>query len=130
MEKAFTRFAFKLWNKTQGKMMYDDLEAFCQFNDGIMKCDEDCVLLQCTGVKDLKDRIIFEGDVCRQGGEFYEIFWDDKLGKYSAKIIAEKVKNSKYAIPKGAYVPTTIELITFGFIVVGNIYENPEYLNR
>lgn len=73
-----------------------------------------------TGLKDKKEKRVFEGDICRismpfdeECEELYQIKWDD--GNYEFE-----VDNGKESIGLGY-----VNLVE----VVGNIHDNPELLN-
>lgn len=80
----------------------------------------DCVVQQYTGLKDSKGKEIFEGDIIQlEGSPYkYEVVWNRwQWGIDSKGIVAEFIQGFTNAVEDRA-------------IVVGNIFENPELLNK
>ena len=78
---------------------------------------KDCILMQCTGLKDKNGKLIYEGDIVKRDSEMlqqYIIKWNDK-GFWCA---------DDYAL---AFANTTIST---EYEVIGNIYENKELLDE
>ena len=90
----------------------------------IYNFDEDEIeLMQCTGIKDIKEKEIYEGDIIQ----------------YFSPIIDKKpIKNSVYyrhgsyrCLQSGAFGPIDIQTVFQCFMnveVIGNLYQNPELL--
>ncbi|EGV02839.1 TIGR01671 family protein [Streptococcus infantis SK970] len=78
------------------------------------------VIMQSTGVKDLKGIEIFEGDIVRVLDSTYTVFYDNERGSYRLKPHDDRW-NVDY-----------MSNFSHGgnFEVVGNIYENPEWRIR
>jgi len=92
---------------------------------------------QFIGIKDAEGKEIYEGDIVRKTSIEYDYYGNEHktewLGvvKYIApKFIYKGVDVVKYITPKLIYkgVDDFYLAGTAGFVVVGNIYENPELL--
>lgn len=132
------RFKFRLWDKKQKQMHNDDfiisclgkvhkpkavsLEMVCidgnedelayrwlKFDQAENNVD-DVVLMQCTGLKDKNDKLIYEGDIVKE---------TNKTGR-----------DEEY-ITQVQWVYDGFNLYNddFDFEIIGNIYENEELLN-
>lgn len=83
---------------------------------------KECVLMQSTGLKDVNDEEIFEGDVLQTyDGELAKVVWNKELGCWEAEFLSEIVDLSEVADVKSNRSDCEI---------VGNIYENPEFLEE
>lgn len=141
------RFKFRAWNKLSGEMK-DVLSLNINYNfpecsnviletnsfDNIkthnnpITCAngiDNVVLMQCTGLKDCKGKLIYEGDIVKYKDEVYglcigKIEWDNvhyelqyytgkEYGWFSHILCLKHIKNIE---------------------VIGNIYENKELLNE
>ena len=127
------RFKFRIWNNSE--MHYNDFvvtatgyvgkitEEFlgkCVFNQEDLTADKECVLMQCTGLKDKNSRLIYEGDIVKifhvsgtmQGKYFFDVVkWNDLRCLFSPE---------NYGIIDDDDI----------YEVIGNIYENPELLKE
>ena len=79
---------------------------------------EDVILMQSTGIFDKNNTEIFEGDIVRVLDSTYTVFYDNERGSYRLKPHDDRW-NVDY-----------MSNFSHGgnFEVVGNIYENKEYL--
>lgn len=79
---------------------------------------DDAILMQSTGLFDKNGQEIFEGDVVRVLDSLYTVFYDTEKGSYRLKPHDDRW-NVDY-----------MSNFSYGgnFEVVGNIYENKEYL--
>lgn len=136
------RFKFRAWHKPTKKMFevhcFTDEQVFENTLDGVGTSPtnpanmNDCVLMQCTGLKDSNGLLIYEGDVVIEkrfqtetavikfgNGSGFQCFYPGWLGKYS--------KETKYnpGFRKDLYYWLNK---TEGLKVIGNIHENPELL--
>lgn len=149
------RFKFRAWNKLRNEMIDEDgmqfgtgvdketlhpcvafWGEFIMFNleDNQSNClpDEDqIVLMQCTGLKDDNDALIYEGDIVL----FLDRDWIN-AGKdtIKTKVIFEKGCFWLETFNKDRYGETDYISIYRScgrgdkFEVIGNIYENPELI--
>lgn len=133
------RFKFRIYCKSENKMMLfnnptlidgDILQGGLLFKNYDHKIKnvhevkpEDLILMQCTGLKDKSDRLIFEGDIIYKKGTknhrgekmYSEVVWDQMYAEFN---ISDD--NGMHRMPSNS---NNIEII-------GNIYENPELLER
>nr|WP_302224775.1 YopX family protein [Streptococcus lutetiensis] len=81
---------------------------------------DDVKLMQSTGLKDKNGKEIFEGDVLQtHDGELSKVVWNKYLGCWEVEFLSEIVDLSEVADVKSNRSDCEI---------VGNIYENPEFL--
>lgn len=135
------RFKFRIWNGSE--MHYNDFvvtatgfvgkitEEFlgkCVFNQEDLTADKEYVLMQCTGLKDKNDKLIYEGDIIR--------FKDNITINGSKAHIAVIEHNEAFnafmyhAECMGLYTVNKAQNEKFNVEVIGNIYENKELLNE
>lgn len=115
---------FRVYDKVECMMIttsdYDDLsDLFCCLNadDGFFS-----ELMQSTGLVDVYDKEIFEGDVLQTyDGELAKVVWNKELGCWDAEFLSEIVVLSEVADIKSNRSDCEI---------FGNIYENPELLKE
>lgn len=120
---------FRAWDKEQKEWVKysitDNIPIFCH-NTSRWKTDKEgkrFILCQYTGLKDKNDREIYEGDIVR------------------AVVFSKWIGVAKYSDKNQAFVFECIDKnyrgnIVFmsqfdqGFKILGNIYENPEMLEK
>lgn len=117
---------FRVYDKVECMMIttsdYEDLsDLFC-----ILKNDADTGYIsepmQSTGLVDMYDKEIFEGDVLKTSdGELAKVVWNKELACWEAEFLSEIVDLSEVADVKSNRSDCEI---------VGNIYENPEFLEE
>lgn len=114
---------FRVYDKVECMMIttsdYDDLsDLFCCLNvdDGFFS-----ELMQSTGLVDVYDKEIFEGDVLQTyDGELAKVVWNKELGCWEAEFLSEIVDLSEVADIKSNRSDCEI---------VGNIWEDGELLD-
>lgn len=117
---------FRVYDKVECMMIttsdYEDLsDLFC-----ILKNDADTGYIsepmQSTGLVDMYDKEIFEGDVLKTSdGELAKAVWNKELACWEAEFLSEIVDLSEVADIKSNRSDCEI---------FGNIYENPELLKE
>ena len=101
----------RIYIDTKGVRLYDDFgEYWRDFSD--------VILMQSTGLKDKNEQEIFEGDVVRVLDSLYTVFYDIKEGSYRLK-----PHDDRWVVDYMSNFSSEES-----FEVVGNIYENKEYL--
>ncbi len=118
---------FRAWTE-EGKVIYYDVYPF-KDDTLLLSYDEisfdevpasDFILMQSTGLFDMYDKEIFEGDVLKTSdGELAKVVWNKELACWEAEFLSEIVDLSEVADVKSNRSDCEI---------VGNIYENPEFL--
>lgn len=110
------RFKFRFWFKDTQEMIYSE-----KFNDvqtlgqWLFEDRKDVVKMQCTGLKDKKCKLIYEGDIVK----------DDH----------EALHYVRWVYDSWQLFPCTQNNYTIGIVddeieVISNIYENKEILNE
>lgn len=119
------RFKYRCWHKPTKTMC----EVF-EFNKTFIKATpsfvvtsirtiktEDCILIQCTGLKDKNGELIYEGDIVKDRNNFIlQITYRQDKGAFY-------LENNRIA---GAIFE--LKCSTNTMEVIGNIYENPELI--
>ena len=127
------RFKFRAWNKLRDEMIHPCVGfwgEFIMFNleDNQSNCllDEDqLVLMQCTGLKDNNDALIYEGDIV------LVLDWTSaEKNTIKTKVIFEKGcfwLEDRYD-SKITFQQIYTSCMMRDIKVIGNIYENPELI--
>ena len=132
------RFKFRIWNGAE--MHYNDFvvtatgfvgkitEEFlgkCVFNQEDLTADKECVLMQCTGLKDKNGKLIYEGDIL---GDIYEGLYIH----YCRHCHQFQLYSQGYGCMACNGDVHWIEVVEDNkkLEVIGNIYENPELLKE
>ena len=116
------RFKFRFFQKEQCKMFYCDYLSF----QSIEECRSgNVVIMQSTGLKDKNGKLIYEGDcIVRKWNDENCSFKDG----YKQKGLVTWVKNTYYFQRLGARYHFTEN--SFEYEIIGNIYENSEFLDK
>ena len=119
------RFRIRAWHEPTQKMFevhcFTAEQVFENTLDGVGTSPtnpantNDCVLMQCTGLKDMTGRLIYEGDVVAlNDDEIAVISWSDVIARFV-------IENEDVQADFDNFYPYELE-------IVGNIYENPQLL--
>lgn len=90
-------------------------------------------IMQCTGMKDTNDRLVYEGDIVKVKVEYENVWECDEYGGkiithiYMGKIIFEECA-FKIDVTDTTRHPLSLSYHNNDLEVIGNIYENPELL--
>lgn len=113
------RFKFRFYYKPLEQLLYP--ENYLDFDEYIN--NDNCILMQCTGLKDNQGKLIYEGDIIyKKGSKNYKkekmysrVCWDSMYAQFN---ISDE--NGMHQMPSNS---NNIE-------IVGNIYNNPELLEE
>lgn len=112
-----SRFKFRVWQTEPiNKMKYKSGLVMSQNQ----LLEEDCKVMQCTGLKDYEGNLIYEGDILKT----YPILASDKIGDQSFNVVVEWSGSSW--LSNGILGEYQCRISK----VIGNIYENPELLEK
>lgn len=125
------RFRFRAWHKPTKKMFevfcFTDKEVFENTIDGVGARPtnpaniDDCVLIQCTGLKDKNAKLIYEGDILRRKNSAGRVVeWDDDELTFLFTTL-----DGEASMPLARYDIQKLELE-----IIGNIYENHKLLEE
>ena len=134
------RFKFRIWHEPLKQMHYNDFivtatgymakiyqqdDYMMKFNQEDLEFDKQCILMQCTGLKDKHGKLIYEGDIVR--------FKDNVTIKGSKTHISAVEFNEQFntymyhAECMGLYTVNKAQNEQFDVEVIGNIYEIKNY---
>ena len=137
------RLKFRIWHETMKQMHYNDFivtatgyiaklyqenDYMMKFNQEDLEFDKQCVVMQCTGLKDKNDKLIYEGDIVKI--EYYDFEIKHRIG------IVEWEDDGfciTYHNPKDTKVSgcSLVDIVNGDKQeVIGNIYENKEILKN
>lgn len=121
------RFRFRVWDDIHREMSCAESDDVNPFNISDYPQNN---IMQCTGLKDKNGKLIYEGDIVRlkaKNGMTFDYAVKYKNYCFILEYINGKLKGTKarnfakqYAQPKILY--------EHGYMIIGNIYENPELL--
>ena len=91
----------------QERRVYRDVVSYRDFND--------IELMQYSGLKDMREKEIYEGDILFEsfGEEYFKVVFED--GSF-------RVETEEYSLPLKEYAHICE--------IIGNIYENPELMEE
>lgn len=139
------RFKSRVWDKAIGEMVYDVCVGFIKDSgktDDWVCADTSCgqityrgdrlkdiVLMQCSGLKDKNNNLIYEGDIVSVKVETQDFFGEDEYysENYKGEIILEKGEIAIDVIDTTKH-PISLYYHAKGCKIIGNIYENPKLL--
>lgn len=128
------RFKFRVWKKAENKMVEGVTYLNPLLLDEEIAPDEakNYIIMQSTGKKDTNGKLIYENDIvelkAKNGITFqYVVKFKDYcfiLEYINGKLKGTKARNfaKQYAQPQRMY--------EYGYMVIGNIYQNKELLNE
>jgi len=119
---------FRIWNVYEKEMLddvhfftddfTDMLNEFFNYYQNVVDDDEKLIFMQYTGLRDKNHREIYEGDIVRfENGKLGKIVWSKKDAGFAVKVDGELV-----------FFDSDIDADNIE--VVGNIFENPELLEK
>lgn len=125
------RFKFRIFIKNETNPKYNGMfkvhSLHLRTNKAIIssqhgnvsvKLDSNKILMQSTGLKDKNGKLIYEGDIVKFKTELFgtqkQIIWYEY----------------HYILKDTFIILCDMEIKQFGLEVIGNIYENPELLER
>ena len=120
---------FRAWSIKKHKFLNIDT-LYCAngkvcavVEDGVVNDIEDVILEQYTGLKGKNGKEIYEGDIVEYSWDFCGI---KRKNKYAVEWFSGEVEHYPYSVDSGFTLPDSVD----GYIVVGNIHENPELLEQ
>ena len=129
------RFKFRVWDKKEnktydwaGRCIFDVLHCYDEYPCEAYGADasfpnfyggtpekDDCIFMQCLGIKDKNGKLIYESDLFEMYGKIFQVVWDSQE-------VGFRLKGNNVSMlinPKDGKLE---------FEIIGNIYENPELL--
>ncbi len=127
MEKR--ELKFRAWHKEYKKMIYQE-HGICNFfgdtspvsDYGDDEISEECEIMQFTGLKDKEGNEIYEGDIIEFADHLHKavVVYDKKFAAYLFESNNLEKKNN----------PDTAMHWHDDLKIIGNIYENPELIDK
>lgn len=124
------RFKFRAWDKARGKMYssednvfeyrseYGELKFELEIEEGQYDIEnEDLIVMQCTGLKDKTGKLIYEGDIVRGPNLVNK-------GNLKNRVVETLTWTGIQPFCDSSFSHYS------GVEIIGNIYENPELLNK
>lgn len=123
---------FRAWHNPTKRMFdvycFTDKNVFENTLDGVGTSPinpaniEDCVLEQCTGLKDKTGRLIYEGDIVKRHSKYSENEKDVVLQ------VEWNCKGARYITTDKKHDNWIFSMFDYEYEILGNIHENPELL--
>ena len=122
------RFRFRVWDKESNKWLHFDFSTYPTYEKRIWKALSDGEsFYQCTGLKDKKGELIYEGDIVKFKDRILIIRYQEEMscltpqyyneGEYCGRLWFDDYDSEECEF----YRSTNFE-------VIGNTYENPELM--
>jgi len=118
---------FRAWDWILKKWIFKDIglwELFSEIQDNILfyeisweNLKERLIFMQYTGLKDIKGKEIYEGDILSNEDDYLKFIVEFDLGRFVA------IDNKRHDI-------YDLKMIASQCEVIGNIYENPELIKE
>lgn len=110
-------FKFRAWDKEESEFI--DIKSF-----GFLESGDELVIMQYTGLIDINNTEVFEGDILKFTNDDFAY-----VSFYEGKYITITTYEGKYTARSDFEDMDLDEALRIGE-VIGNIYENPELLER
>ena len=125
---------FRVWDKTNKYMKTTNQAVSTIIKNFILNNldKKNYVIMQYTSLKDKNGKEIYEGDIIK--GEILVVKWNEVMHKDYIDNIAippTLVKWEKFGfMPFISWISRYLDVLELDIEVIGNIYENPELLNK